>query len=209
MSYFTSKQKRQILIGIRKIYKDMDSIVGKGKIPNMRINLKYLKPNVNFELFDCKVYDFFDHRNWNLVYRNGWIIEIKDEHGRDSNVWIDLSKRRNISDSGYLARIEFIERYPENRKVIEEVIQNAKSTQNELINGVKSSLQELDRIKSAAIELDFTETLSQKEIEVEKKDGQTIGTINFGERSIHIITNGDIALVPKREKEKQKVKSNS
>ena len=64
-------------------------------------------------------------------------------------------------------------------------------------------------LENAVIEFNFPPSIAEKEIEIEKKDGKTIGTINFGERSISIITDGDIVLVPKLEKEKQKVKSNS
>lgn len=57
--------------------------------------------------------------------------------------------------------------------------------------------------KEATVELDLPTSLNTHEIEIEKKDGQTIGTINFGNRTIKIVTTGNIVLV---NKESEKVK---
>ncbi len=216
MGYFTFNQKRQIRSGIHKISKDIDSFVGKKRINSIRISLKHSTPDVDFGLLDYGAYDLFAHRKWSLVRsskyheKEGWQILIEDENGWEFDRDISLSKIkiRDIDELDYLAWLEFIKSYPENRKTIKEAIEQYKDDKNMVTDSIKSSLQELERLKDASIELNFPETLAQKEIEIEKKDGQTIGTINFGDRSIRIITNGDIVLVPKREEEKQKVKSN-
>lgn len=59
--------------------------------------------------------------------------------------------------------------------------------------------------KDATIELDLGPSQNIHEIEVVEEDGKKIGTINFGNRLIKIITDGDIVLV-KRDKRKQKQK---
>ena len=214
MGYFTFNQKRQIRSGIHKISKDIDSFVGKKRINSIKISLKHSKPDVDFGSLEYGAYDLFAHRKWSLVRsskyheKEGWQILIEDENNWEFDRDINLSKPKNITELDYLAWLEFIKSYPENRKTIKEAIEQYQYDKNMVTDSVKSSLQELKRLKDATIELDFPETLAQKEIEIEKKDGQTIGTINFGDRSIRIITNGDIVLVPKREEEKQKVKSN-
>lgn len=52
------------------------------------------------------------------------------------------------------------------------------------------------------VKLDFPKTQNMHQIDVYEENGHTIGILNFGERTVKIITDGDIVLV-RRDKEKQ------
>ncbi len=54
--------------------------------------------------------------------------------------------------------------------------------------------------------IDFPESIDKHTITLEEKDGKKIGTINFGERSIRIITSGNIVLETQSEAKKVKKK---
>lgn len=54
--------------------------------------------------------------------------------------------------------------------------------------------------------VDLPESIDQQSIELEEKDGKKIGTINFGERSIRIITSGNIVFESQTGKSKVKKK---
>lgn len=59
--------------------------------------------------------------------------------------------------------------------------------------------------KEASIDIELPPTNNQHTIEITQEDGKNVGIINFGDRTIKIITNGDIVLLDRR-KEPEKVK---
>ena len=60
--------------------------------------------------------------------------------------------------------------------------------------------------KESTVEIDLGDTNNRQTIEITEEDGKKIGTINFGFQTIKIITKGEITLVNKEEKTKNKKK---
>ncbi len=105
------------------------------------------------------------------------------------------------SNKGYTLFAQFCENYLENLELIKK--EGEKYFQKNA--GRSDLLENIKRVEdhfSGTIEFDFPESLAPKEITIEEDKGQKIGTINFGGRTIRIITDGDIVLV-NRSKEKQ------
>lgn len=212
---FTKKQKRAITRSINSVTRDIMRIVNQAKIKRFKL---LFKSAGSYKGHDYRTRTFFDNNAiWQISYDDTEGINLeamsKDRAYSDS---ICLSRRlpkRTLYDSMWDICLDFVINYPNIRQDLIFEIEKEKRKERDHCEVIDENIElaktKLHNLKDAIIELNFPETLDQKEIEVEKKDGQTIGTINFGERSIRIITNGDIVLVPKREKEKQKVKSNS
>ena len=100
--------------------------------------------------------------------------------------------------------LPIIRNYEEIRKDIELEIEHItvlnKTEREKTIQAVANIRK--NYTKDATIELDLGPSQNIHEIEVVEEAGQKIGTINFGNRLIKIITDGDIVLV-KRAKGKQ------
>ncbi len=112
------------------------------------------------------------------------------------------------TNKGYTLLAEFCENYLENLELIKK--EGEKYFQKNA--GRKDLLDNIKKVENhfaGTIEFDFPESIAPKEITIEEDKGQKIGTINFGGRTIRIITDGDIVLVnkPKDAKTKEKTKS--
>jgi len=95
-------------------------------------------------------------------------------------------------------KIAFTTKYKEIKEQLLKAMQKGLKTKE----GIKQSLECVEKYinQDATIEIDFPSSINNHEIEVVEENGQKIGTINFGDRTIKIITNGDIVLVNKEKK---------
>ena len=109
--------------------------------------------------------------------------------------------------------VGFIEAYPKIReRAIRKIEKNIieKETQKESdIQRKKEQLENIRKVtqtynKEASIEIDLPKTQNQHQLVVTEEEGRTIGTLDFGGRTIKVITDGDIVLVRKSKKEKIK-----
>lgn len=103
----------------------------------------------------------------------------------------------NRIPSSYELTLSFIENYEQIRQHLEKEIKKGLRKKGLGFSELEKINQKYD--KEATIELDLPETNNQHQIEVEEKDGKKIGIINFGNRTIKIVTTGDIILVNKTE----------
>lgn len=105
----------------------------------------------------------------------------------------------------------FIEAYPDIR---ERAIRNIERKEREKESDIQIKKEQLENIrkitqtydKEASIEINLPKTQNQHKLVVTEEDGRTIGTLDFGGRTIKVITDGDIILVRKANKEQPKIK---
>lgn len=214
---YTDKQKKEIAKAIGFVSHDIMKLIRQAKLSSFTFKMKFKNGHsYNGENYRTKCL-FQDKALWQIVYDGDKSLSLKvtseDLYFSDD---ISLSKKivkQKMTKSMWAICLDFIMNYSEIRKDLISKIEKRASevnAYNSLIDGnIKEAKEKLRNLENAVIEFNFPPSIAEKEIEIEKKDGKTIGTINFGERSISIITDGDIVLVPKLEKEKQKVKSNS
>lgn len=109
----------------------------------------------------------------------------------------------------------FIEAYPKIReRAIRKIEENIIKKANKKESDIKRKKEQLENIrkvtqtyeKEASIEIDLPKTQNQHQLVVTEEDGRTIGTLDFGGRTIKVITDGDIVLVRKINKEQPKIK---
>lgn len=101
-----------------------------------------------------------------------------------------------------------------NYLVASEIIRHYPGIKNKLIDGYQSfehnrlaSMADIKKISSqisSAVEIDLPPSLNRNELEITEQDGNNIVTINFGEQSVRIITNGDVDIVDQRKNVKVK-----
>lgn len=112
------------------------------------------------------------------------------------------------TNKGYTLFSEFCENYLENLELIKK--EGEKYFQKNA--GRRDLLENIKKVEdhfSGTIEFDFPESVAPREITIEEDKGQKIGTINFGGRTIRIITDGDIVLVKRSKEKKNREKTKS
>lgn len=107
-------------------------------------------------------------------------------------------------------RYNIVRNYPQNRNRIYEQImaqrQNQLSSEfDEVYKKANAVLRERPH-SEVSIEFNFPESIDQHRLEVTKENGSNIGVIDFGDKTIKIITSGDIILVEKNKDDKVKKK---
>ena len=143
----------------------------------------------------------------NFSYKTNVLLEreITVESGSRKNKKEEQYKRRNDLEDNF--DLEIIARlladYENIRNRIISHIETCHSQKNEIM----SKLQRIRTIYSSDVYVDLGQatTLNMQKIELEEKDGKKIGTIDFGNRLVKIITEGDIVLT-QIEPVKQKIK---
>jgi len=95
-----------------------------------------------------------------------------------------------------------------NYNVIRQLLQREIENSSKEKDSIKASIQEIKKqyTKDATIELDLPPSQNVHEIEIIEEEGKNIGIINFGNRTIKIITDGDIVLVNRKKSKLQKYK---
>lgn len=88
------------------------------------------------------------------------------------------------------------------RKAIKAQILAIKAQNSDIADNIKDNKEKYE--KQASIIIDMPETVDQKEITITTSGDKKIGTIDFGDRIIQIITTSDIVL--KSQEESNKVK---
>jgi len=142
--------------------------------------------------------------SWSLII-NDKKIEIREENN-NNNTRLDkkIITKRKYSDGELEAHTQFIKQYDTIReKIVETIKKKIKEVEynKEVFHDYRRKYE-----KEASIELDLPKSMNQHELQIEEKDGKKIGTIDFGGRTIRIITDGDIVLVKKESISKRKKK---
>lgn len=135
-----------------------------------------------------------------------WRLKIGREKVKLERFWYDdidriyferpgISKP-NRTPSNYEVAMVFVSNYEEIRKKIEQEIKDKTKGKEFFFQKLKEVDMKFN--KYADIEIDAPPTNNLQELEVTTtKDGNKVLTINFGERTIRLITNGGFVLVDK------------
>jgi len=111
------------------------------------------------------------------------------------------TKRNNVNISTMIA---LIENYESIRSKLKSEIEKSTSEKETFFH----KLAQINKkyTKEAEIEIDLPPSQNVHEIEIIEEEGKNIGIINFGNRTIKIITDGDIVLVNRKKSKLQKYK---
>jgi len=146
----------------------------------------------------------FEKGTVNFEYPGNILLGEKKESffKRENNQYISNSVATNEKAEDVA---KFLVRYEDIRKDLIEYIKKNHKNKTDLFN----QLRQLRTIYSSEVTVDLGQlsTINMQTIEVEEQDGKKIGTINFGNRLVKIITEGDIVLTkiePVKEKIKEK-----
>ncbi len=214
-SVFSNKQRREISKAMHTIYKDIKELLKEAKVTSYFIvDLEHQIPDVDYNHFHKYVFQ----RKWSLHHYEMGDLDIVISGDFEDKRYALTSYKDPTFDDEVLLKLEFIERYPENRKLIidainemipieirkrEQARESKINIDDRVSNGIKEAMSKLRQAREASIEFDFPSSVAPYEIEVTKEDGRTVGKIDFGDRTIKVITDGNIVLV---NKEDQKIK---
>lgn len=194
-----NKEKEEIIEMMKTIAKELHGFLEKAAVDEIKVRIKFkfrdrpinVDPTLHIEKNDIYISRAIGY-NLSIVEDGKFIFPLKDEF--------------------YLYDLEFIKNYKENRARIERKIKkdiSVKEGYRKNMNEVRELWEEEQaaaKHNPANIEIDFPKSNNQHEIEITKEAGRTVGNIDFGGRTIKIITDGDIVLVDRR-KEQEKTKS--
>jgi len=120
-----------------------------------------------------------------------------------SDKWLYLEEKKRFGKKVRYSRYEhdlflyIIREYEEIRKILESKVKEIQEKNNNDFSFIDKMLKKYD--KEASIDINLPPSKNLHQLEVVEKEGKKIGTIDFGDRTIQIITNGDIVLVNKDE----------
>jgi len=180
---------------------------------NNKISEESCKKAVDLIVDDLR--DLYDAsgctRNFMIFYGDDFLyleigpkkIVLKDRYANFSITGFLLEKK---DDNGNIIRFNSFHKQfmlpllREYEKIREKLVNKIKLDQEQDLKDVdiiNKILKKYD--KEASIEKDLPPSKNPHPLEVTEKDGKKIGVIDFGDRTIKIITNGDIVLVNKDE----------
>lgn len=100
--------------------------------------------------------------------------------------------------------IDFIGHYNEIRDLLYDESKDCNRKKNASLEGIE---EWYDRFKKeTTVEFELPPTNNQYRVEVTSENGKTIGTFYFGDKTINIITNGEMNFIDKRTEQKVKTK---
>ena len=192
---------------MEKICEDLDEIYEKAEVDEFRVKIKF---NFNdLEENDDPILYMDDYSRQILVI---------DEDGEEQEEYDIDDDGLSGGEDSYRDSLEFIRNYPINRNRIINRLRELKQSKKEVFKEVKKvqdffenrkpfDVDELEETQSeATIQIELPVTNNRHEIEVSHEDGKTIGIIRLGAETIKIVTNGNLAVVNKDEKDGPKVK---
>lgn len=211
---FTKAQERKISKELKKVVTDMLKILKESGLEE--ITVFYPTTNrIDPSLFDK---DFLNG-DLMLIIKSDYIMirGIDNGLGVNSHWWkiymnpiltvMDKDKKRKVP-----VACQFLMNYAQNRPRIIEAATLGKEEKETISSKVDKQLEEgISHIEQVLkdevlVEFNLPETTDQKQIELHNENGVNIGIIDFGGKTVKIITTGDIVLV-NREKAQSRIKS--
>ncbi len=101
---------------------------------------------------------------------------------------------KDSSDDEFNDSVTFLKHYPKVKDKLVQMAEAGQKAKGELFEELESS----KRASEALVEISLPASLNCQEIEVVEENNQKVGTINFGDMTIKLITNGDIVLVNRK-----------
>lgn len=196
MYKFTEEDEINIHRTIKEIDEDLHNLLKSYGISELKVPIDYNKKESELDYS----FHMFEHK-WLLHVTNKdiWIRSRKS----NSN-WLRIADENGIFTAfevSYLPTLFVFSNfyYNRNRALVLKELKRQLKIKEKFSSTIDSNLEKAKKIKSATIEIDLPSSINQHSIEVFKENGRNIGIIDFGGRTVKIITDGDFVLVPREE----------
>ena len=195
---YTHEEELRIRLAVIDVVRDLEELWNIGALEKIEIpvNLKGIE-----KLDDLK--DPSCVNDWNFVMDNDSIFIENDGNKLVFAQRFSTCEKMSIMQTSG-GDVLFLKEYPKIREKIVESINKAVDEKKESLSVVGNIRRYCNR--DAIIEIDMPPTNNQHKIEITKEDGRNVGVIDFGNRTIKIISDGDIVLVNRKEANKVLVK---
>ena len=205
---FTKAQERKINKELKKVVNDMLKILKESGLKEITIFYQ-ITNKIDPSLF---VQNFLNG-DLRLIIKSDDIMLRGIEH----SWWkLYMNKKLTLMDEDKQKKVpvacQFLMNYAQNRPKIIEVATIGKKEKGTISSKIDQQLEDgISHVEQVLkdevlVEFNLPETTDQKQIEVHNEGGVNIGTIDFGGKTVKIITTGDIVLV-NRDKLQSRVKS--
>lgn len=215
MFSFSKEQKREIKKQYKRVIKDMKQLFDKANISNLEVHLSHGPTPIELSYSDYG--GKMVSRPWIISFEENGLIRLFAEDyfnsTKDISMAFTMSGPVRTDFDKYpktfipVAYV-FIMNYEENRKKIIAAIDKELNKSKVIDESLFKSNELLDKLNDneVHVELNLPESVDQREIDVHKEDGKTVGIFDFGGKIVKIITSSDIVLVRKND-QRQKVKN--
>lgn len=197
---FTKEEKEQIKKSLNLVLDDIRELWSVAETDKIYIEIgKYIQSDSQYYLYITNNKISIHYPCWDTTTKY--------------NLETRAAKLVNRIPSDYELALSFIQNYETIRGVLLKEIKKGLKKKNLGFSAIEEINKKYN--KDAEIEIDFPETINKHSIVVQEENGKKIGIINFGDRTIKIVTTGDIVLIDKtKTKEEQpkqtiKVKRNA
>ena len=215
MYTYTKKQINQVMKEMHVIVKDLNKLYKRASSSTIVVPIKHGQLDGDLEFNNMDYFKSFFSEEWRLIIKNSAMI-IETFSKKQSINFSGLSFLPFVSRSFEKDRmlynlpifVDFVENYSENRENIVTTVENSNIQSKRVTDELNDAIEVNKKTRSqnqAQVRLSMPESIDTKNIEISKEKGQTVGKIDFGDKTIEIITTDDIVLVPPT-KNKQKVK---
>ncbi len=215
MYTYTKKQINQVIKEMHVIVKDLNKLYKRASSSTIVVPIKHGQLDGDLEFNNMDYFKSFFSEEWRLIIKNSAMI-IETFSKKQSINFSGLSFLPFVSRSFEKDRmlyslpifVDFVENYSENRENIVTTVENSNIQSKRVTDELNDAIEVNKKTRSqnqAQVRLSMPESIDTKNIEISKEKGQTVGKIDFGDKTIEIITTDDIVLVPPT-KNKQKVK---
>ena len=213
MITFPSDQIEKINKTFSKIHSDIVKMMRKAKLSYAVVKFKTSKINGYNE---NSLKEFIDSEfNLRITLDDMVILQPDKEESYYILSFYDHRKKKILimgdEDNKYnFLRYNIVRNYPQNRNRIYEQIMAKRHNLlydefDDVCKKANAALREPPH-SEVSIEFNFPESVDQHKLEVTRENGSNIGVIDFGDKTIKIITSGDIVIVEKNKDDKVKKK---
>lgn len=149
--------------------------------------------------------DYYTHNPWELVMdETGFYLKQEVE----GNIYSLAERKRNnklkILSTINQQDIIFLDEFDEIRNRVIDKINQALKAKEGTISKAQTLIDKYNQ--TATIDIDLPQTNNKQVIEITEENGKKIGTLNFGNMALRIITSADIEFINKKEKQSVKRK---
>lgn len=152
-------------------------------------------------------HDYYQDNQWELVIDDSGIY-LEQNCSIGSNTYAFAKRKSNgklkIYSTIYQEDIIFLDEFDEIRNSVIDFVNEASKIKEGTVAKAQTLIDKYSQ--TATIDINLPETNNRQKIEVVEENGQKIGTLNFGNMLLRIITSADIEFVNKKEKESVKRK---
>ena len=149
--------------------------------------------------------DYYTHNPWELVMdETGFYLEQEVEGNSYSLAERKRNNKLKILSTINQQDIIFLDEFDEIRNRVIDKINQALKEKEGTISKAQTLIDKYNQ--TATIDITLPDTNNKQAIEVTEENGKKIGTLNFGNMLLKIITSADIEFINKKDKESVKGK---